>query len=140
MIESDSHRLSRASDFDSGDVGVTYAPPQALHDALLLGDPLTSCALSSAPHTTAAAAAASPRNEFNADKIMDENLSRGYVHFSRRHRGSERDHDAPHDNYNLVYLGLVLAGIGFLVPYNSFIIACDYFAVRLRGIHRRVCV
>ncbi|XP_028968207.1 equilibrative nucleoside transporter 4 [Galendromus occidentalis] len=58
---------------------------------------------------------------------MDENLSRGYVQLNRRQRGPERDHDAPRDNYHLVYLGLVLAGIGFLVPYNSFITACDYF-------------
>ena len=64
---------------------------------------------------------------------MDENLSRGYVQLNRQQRGPERDHDAPRDNYHLVYLGLVLAGIGFLVPYNSFIIACDYFQVSSRG-------
>ena len=71
---------------------------------------------------------------------MDENLSRGYVHLCRRNRGPERDHDAPRDDYNLVYLGLILAGIGFLVPYNSFIIACDYFEVSSRETRLPKCL
>ncbi|XP_022652747.1 equilibrative nucleoside transporter 4-like [Varroa destructor] len=63
---------------------------------------------------------------------MDENLSRRYVQLNQsgQRSSSERDHDAPRDSYQLVYLGLLLAGIGFLLPYNSFIIACDYFKAK----------
>ncbi|OQR71329.1 equilibrative nucleoside transporter 4-like [Tropilaelaps mercedesae] len=63
---------------------------------------------------------------------MDENLSRGYVQLNQsgQRRSADRDHDAPRDNYQLVYLGLLLAGVGFLLPYNSFIIACDYFEAK----------
>lgn len=37
---------------------------------------------------------------------------------------------APPDRYGLIYMALLLAGIGFLLPYNSFIIAVDYFQQR----------
>ncbi|KAG7157014.1 Equilibrative nucleoside transporter 4-like [Homarus americanus] len=36
----------------------------------------------------------------------------------------------PEDPWNLIYLALVMAGIGFLLPYNSFTIAVDYFQER----------
>lgn len=37
----------------------------------------------------------------------------------------------PIDQYNLIYISLVLSGIGFLLPYNSFVIgAVDYFQDR----------
>lgn len=36
----------------------------------------------------------------------------------------------PTDRYGLIYLALLLAGIGFLLPYNSFVIAADYFQHR----------
>ncbi|XP_044269593.1 equilibrative nucleoside transporter 4 [Tribolium madens] len=36
----------------------------------------------------------------------------------------------PIDSYNAVYLSFVLGGAGFLLPYNSFIMAMDYFKVR----------
>lgn len=39
----------------------------------------------------------------------------------------------PKDDYNLIYFGLLLAGIGFLLPYNSFVIAVDYFQVKYPG-------
>ena len=35
--------------------------------------------------------------------------------------------EQPKDHYNTIYGSLLLAGIGFLLPYNSFITAVDYF-------------
>ncbi|XP_053206620.1 equilibrative nucleoside transporter 4-like [Panonychus citri] len=40
---------------------------------------------------------------------------------------------APLDKYNGVYFGLLLAGVGFLLPYNSFVIAVDYFQDHFPG-------
>ena len=39
----------------------------------------------------------------------------------------------PKDKHNLVYLSLIISGAGFLLPYNSFIIAVDYFHVIFPG-------
>ncbi|XP_006817688.2 equilibrative nucleoside transporter 4-like [Saccoglossus kowalevskii] len=39
----------------------------------------------------------------------------------------ERTTDNAKDKYNMIYVAMVLAGIGFLLPYNSFITAVDYF-------------
>ncbi|KAI1289449.1 Equilibrative nucleoside transporter 4 [Halotydeus destructor] len=39
----------------------------------------------------------------------------------------------PVDRYNGVYIGLLLAGVGFLLPYNSFVSAVDYFQDRYQG-------
>ncbi|CAB0029142.1 unnamed protein product [Trichogramma brassicae] len=93
---------------------------------------------------------------------MDENLSRGYVQLGKARRMNEfkfSDHHTatasggssaaagggvggsagfaraapPVDRWNLVYLSLLLAGAGFLLPYNSFIIAVDYFQDRYPG-------
>ncbi|XP_070380619.1 equilibrative nucleoside transporter 4 isoform X1 [Dermacentor albipictus] len=62
---------------------------------------------------------------------MDENLSRGYVQLGRRRQqgqpGPAAHERAPEDRCSCVYLALVLAGVGFLLPYNSFITAVDYF-------------
>lgn len=38
--------------------------------------------------------------------------------------------NAPKDTRNTVYLSLLTAGIGFVLPYNSFIIASDYWSER----------
>ena len=35
--------------------------------------------------------------------------------------------EQPKDRHNIIYISLLLAGIGFLLPYNSFITAVDYF-------------
>ncbi|KAJ8687898.1 hypothetical protein QAD02_023693 [Eretmocerus hayati] len=68
---------------------------------------------------------------------MDENLSRGYVQLGKPQRLNELANvnnvariAPPVDRWNLIYLSLVLAGIGFLLPYNSFVIAVDYFQER----------
>lgn len=49
-------------------------------------------------------------------------MSNGFNHLS-----------PPIDKYNGIYLSLVLAGVGFLLPYNSFIIAVDYFTQQYPG-------
>ncbi|KAG0413367.1 hypothetical protein HPB47_009485 [Ixodes persulcatus] len=82
---------------------------------------------------------------------MDENLSRGYVQLgqsqqswvdrvaARRRRvsagvgGGVHQGDPPEDRCHCIYLALVLAGVGFLLPYNSFIIAVDYFQAKYPG-------
>lgn len=68
---------------------------------------------------------------------MDENISRGYIQL-----GHESKTDRlilkrvglhtrpPSDPCHCIYLALLLAGVGFLLPYNSFIIAVDYFQSR----------
>uniref|UniRef100_A0A8D8TT11 Equilibrative nucleoside transporter 4 n=1 Tax=Cacopsylla melanoneura TaxID=428564 RepID=A0A8D8TT11_9HEMI len=65
---------------------------------------------------------------------MDENLSRGYIALGKAHTSNDfrftngYSHlSPPVDKYNVIYLSLLLAGVGFLLPYNSFIIAGDYF-------------
>lgn len=56
---------------------------------------------------------------------MDENLSRGYIQLGKtRMPGDMRMSNGfnhlspPIDKYNGIYLSLVLAGVGFLLPYN----------------------
>ncbi|XP_033149414.1 equilibrative nucleoside transporter 4 [Drosophila busckii] len=45
----------------------------------------------------------------------------------------EFDTRAPKDQRHAVYLALLAAGIGFVLPYNSFIIAADYWQGRFPG-------
>lgn len=42
----------------------------------------------------------------------------------------EHSSQVPKDHRNIVYLSLLTAGIGFVLPYNSFIIASDYWSER----------
>ncbi|KAL1129115.1 hypothetical protein AAG570_013646 [Ranatra chinensis] len=65
---------------------------------------------------------------------MDENLSRGYIQLEKARGGHDfrftngfSHLSPPVDKYNGIYFALVLAGVAFLLPYNSFIIAVDYF-------------
>jgi len=83
---------------------------------------------------------------------MDENLTRGYCQLlsgdtpqTRRRieivssppaagRGRYRARSQvlpPLDSCRLIYLALVLCGAGFLLPYNSFITAVDFYQVQL---------
>uniref|UniRef100_A0A336LGV7 CSON011452 protein n=1 Tax=Culicoides sonorensis TaxID=179676 RepID=A0A336LGV7_CULSO len=39
----------------------------------------------------------------------------------------------PKDEKNLVYISLLSCGIGFILPYSSFIVAADYWQERFRG-------
>lgn len=39
----------------------------------------------------------------------------------------------PKDTNNLVYLSLLSCGIGFILPYSSFIVAADYWQERFQG-------
>lgn len=45
----------------------------------------------------------------------------------------ENDSVPPKDQKHIVYLALLTAGIGFVLPYNSFIIAADYWQSRFPG-------
>lgn len=68
---------------------------------------------------------------------MEENDASGYSKLGKKKRESDfharngfsnnLNLSPPADVYNLVYLSFVLGGAGFLFPYNSFIMAMDYF-------------
>ncbi|KOB73285.1 Equilibrative nucleoside transporter 4 [Operophtera brumata] len=65
---------------------------------------------------------------------MNETLGRGYARIEaiRTARGEPLSSMAnpsapPPDTYNIVYLTLFCAGAAFLLPFNSFIMAVDYF-------------
>ncbi|XP_049810567.1 equilibrative nucleoside transporter 4 [Schistocerca nitens] len=71
---------------------------------------------------------------------MDENLSRGYIQLGKARTANDfrftngfSHLSPPIDKCNCIYFALVLAGVGFLLPYNSFIIAVDYFQARYPG-------
>ncbi|CAM1318640.1 SLC29A4 (predicted) [Pycnogonum litorale] len=77
---------------------------------------------------------------------MDEGLSLAYVQLGKltsdgprpetvlRRQSTHYQHcNVPRDQCNCIYLALLLAGAGFLLPYNSFIIAVDYFQSRYPG-------
>ncbi|XP_015109665.1 equilibrative nucleoside transporter 4 [Diachasma alloeum] len=71
---------------------------------------------------------------------MDENLSRGYVQLGKARGMNEFKFNnglnhltPPVDRCGFIYLALILAGVGFLLPYNSFISAVDYFQTRYPG-------
>ncbi|XP_076172612.1 equilibrative nucleoside transporter 3 [Ptiloglossa arizonensis] len=68
---------------------------------------------------------------------MDENLSQGYVQLGKARGMNEFKFSngfthlsPPVDRHDFIYFTLILGGIGFLLPYNSFIIAVDYFQAR----------
>ena len=52
---------------------------------------------------------------------------------SRVDGGEEPADHAPLDKCNCVYLTLILCGAGFLLPYNSFITAVDYYQDKYPG-------
>jgi solute carrier family 29 (equilibrative nucleoside transporter), member 4 len=65
-----------------------------------------------------------------ADERTYEPLSstaRNFIDGSPEHNSTT---NAPKDHRNIVYLSLLTAGIGFVLPYNSFIIASDYWSER----------
>lgn len=56
---------------------------------------------------------------------MDENLSRGYIQLGKARGANDfrftngfSHLSPPVDKFNGIYLALVLAGVGFLLPYN----------------------
>ncbi len=46
---------------------------------------------------------------------------------------SPENSSPPKDTRHIVYLSLLTAGIGFILPYNSFIVAADYWEERFPG-------
>jgi solute carrier family 29 (equilibrative nucleoside transporter), member 4 len=53
--------------------------------------------------------------------------ARNFIDASPEHNSNT---NVPKDHRNIVYLSLLTAGIGFVLPYNSFIIASDYWSER----------
>ena len=53
--------------------------------------------------------------------------ARNFIDGSPEHSSNT---NAPKDHRNIVYLSLLTAGISFVLPYNSFIIASDYWSER----------
>ena len=70
---------------------------------------------------------------------MDATLSRGLVSVGKVKDVSECSFSyantvyPPRDRFNRVYLAMVISGVGFLLPYNSFITAVDYFKTVFPG-------
>ncbi|XP_050435902.1 equilibrative nucleoside transporter 4 isoform X2 [Adelges cooleyi] len=60
---------------------------------------------------------------------MDENLSRGYVALGKRVNVG-REPRPPVDHKDRIFFAMTLAGAGFLFPYNSFVMAVDYFQIK----------
>lgn len=54
-------------------------------------------------------------------------------HFDTSPEHSSSHSSPPKDTRNIVYLSLLTAGIGFVLPYNAFIIASDYWSERFPG-------
>ncbi|XP_074597583.1 equilibrative nucleoside transporter 3 [Brevipalpus obovatus] len=50
-----------------------------------------------------------------------------------QHHSDLRLLDEPEDRFHAIYLGFMLAGVGFLLPYNSFVTAVDFFQDRYPG-------
>ena len=83
----------------------------------------------------------------NIDINMDENFTRGYVqlhldspgfehlpHFDRRQKAERFPFgQEPRDRCSCIYMALILCGAGFLLPYNSFITAVDYYQNKFPG-------
>ncbi|ELU15279.1 hypothetical protein CAPTEDRAFT_221558 [Capitella teleta] len=63
---------------------------------------------------------------------MDENASRGFCHGGRSAIRTTSSPPAA-DRCSAVYLGMLLCGAGFLLPYNSFITAVDYYQGKYPG-------
>ena len=76
----------------------------------------------------------------NTKSKMDENFSRGYCQLMSdtpqvevRSAPGQRVGAPPRDNCSIIYIALVLCGAGFLLPYNSFITAVDYYQAKYPG-------
>lgn len=59
----------------------------------------------------------------NKDMEMEDNESNTYTPLEGRRTidSPEMDHVPPRDTNFWVYIGLVMAGIGFVLPYNRYI-------------------
>lgn len=76
---------------------------------------------------------------------MDEGFTRGYCQLRSDTPTAERRSDQhagfgvhgnlgpPRDSCSLIYISLILCGVGFLLPYNSFITAVDYYQAKFPG-------
>ena len=73
--------------------------------------------------------------EASAENSTYEPLEVGGGRNSRQYDQDESSSNStpPQDSRNIVYLALLTAGVGFVLPYNSFIIAADYWQERFPG-------
>lgn len=78
--------------------------------------------------------------ELNDEQTSYEPLNAGTVSNVNYHNRDNNNFDSspehtshsppPRDTRNIVYLSLLTAGISFVLPYNAFIIASDYWSER----------
>lgn len=52
---------------------------------------------------------------------------------------SDFEEPIPDDRYHGIYFAMLLAGVGFLLPYNSFITDVDYLHQKFKGINMDEC-
>lgn len=57
----------------------------------------------------------------------------GLVHISPGVSGRAGEEPVPDDRYHAIYFAMLLAGVGFLLPYNSFITDVDYLHHKFPG-------
>lgn len=75
--------------------------------------------------------------------MEESGASAGYMQLSlnsarandahRRRHSREAICFEPRDRCNGIYLSLLLCGVGFLLPYNSFVVAVDYYQAKFPG-------
>lgn len=52
---------------------------------------------------------------------------------------SDSEESIPDDRYHGIYFAMLLAGVGFLLPYNSFITDVDYLHRKFKGLMQPTC-
>ncbi|XP_015786955.1 equilibrative nucleoside transporter 4 [Tetranychus urticae] len=88
--------------------------------------------LSSSDHQTLSSSSAFLNGNHQHSYPTDTNITSN-IDGTRAYPSSSPCSSPPVDVYNGVYFGLLLAGVGFLLPYNSFVIAVDYFQDHFPG-------
>jgi hypothetical protein len=70
-----------------------------------------------------------PREEMKWPRIRSvlPSLSKKGQYAPRSSQPPTQDDGAPKDHFHLVYIAFVMAGVGFLIPWTSYIGAIDYF-------------
>lgn len=71
-----------------------------------------------------------PLSTGNVTSNINYNCDSEYNNFDISPEHTTSSEPPPRDTRNTVYLSLLTAGIGFVLPYNAFIIASDYWSER----------
>ncbi|KAG1961187.1 equilibrative nucleoside transporter [Pimephales promelas] len=61
---------------------------------------------------------------------LPEEEKRGWI---KSHSAHDSEESIPDDRYHGIYFAMLLAGVGFLLPYNSFITDVDYLHRKFKG-------